>query len=217
LLATDPTGKGRSVQRWTLFAVIALIVVFLDQGTKYAAVRSLTPGIEADAGLIEGLAAFYGHVEHPCRGVPRVECPVRTVVDGFWYWRYVENPGAAWGFLRSAPESIRVPFFFLVSVAAIVFIIGFVRKLEEHQRLMQVALALVFGGAMGNFIDRIHLSYVIDFIDMYIGTYHWPTYNIADSAISVGVGLLMLEWVMDAVRNRGADAKDGKGARAEAS
>ncbi|NJK88953.1 MAG: signal peptidase II [Myxococcales bacterium] len=138
-------------------------------------------------------------MEHPCRGAG-LDCPTLEVVDGFWYWRYVQNPGAAWGVLRDAPENLRVPFFFFVSVAAIVFILAFFRKLEDQQHLTIVALSLVFGGAIGNFIDRIHLSYVIDFIDWYIGTYHWPTFNIADSAISCGVVLLMIEWIRDAVR-----------------
>ncbi|MGF1510988.1 MAG: signal peptidase II [Myxococcota bacterium] len=194
------------MQRWTLFAVIASLVVVLDQASKLMAVQYLTPGLSGAEGLLDTIGTFYGGVEHPCAGATRLECPVRTVVDGFWYWRYVENPGAAWGFLRSAPESVRVPFFLLVPVIAAVFILTLYRRLGDGQWLMRVALALVFGGALGNFIDRVHLSYVIDFIDMYIGSYHWPTYNIADSAISVGVGLMMLEWLMDAIRGKSTAA-----------
>jgi len=183
---------------------IGLFVLLLDQWSKFMAVKHLTPGLEGTSGL-SAVTAFYGDVEHPCRGA-RLGCPTIEVVDGFWYWRYVQNPGAAWGFLRDAPESIRIPFFFLVSVAAIIFIFAFFRKLNEDQYLTIVALSLVFGGAVGNFIDRIHLSYVIDFIDWYIGTYHWPTFNVADSAISCGVALLMIEWVRDAVRGASPEA-----------
>lgn len=186
------------MQRWALLAGISFLVVFLDQATKFWAVGALTPAFAEASGFFESLSAFLG-AEHPCRGVTRTECPTLTVVEGFWYWRYVENPGAAWGFLRDADPSVRIPFFYAISVLAVVFIISFYRKLEEDKRLTMVALALVLGGAVGNFLDRLHLTYVIDFIDMFIGSYHWPTYNIADSAISVGVGLLMLEWLLEAV------------------
>ncbi len=190
-------------RRWWILVGIGLFVLVLDQWSKFLAVKHLTPGLEGRSGAIEQLGAFYGEVEHPCRSVG-ARCPQVTVVEGFWSWRYVENPGAAWGFLRSAPESIRVPFFFFVSLAAIAFIIGFFRKLEDDQWVTIIALSLVFGGALGNFVDRIHLSYVIDFIDWYLAPiqYRWPTFNVADSAISTGVVLLMLEWLRDAVRSK---------------
>lgn len=194
----EPHGKAGGVRRWTLLAGIGILVVFLDQATKFWAVGALTPTFEEASGFFGQLSAFFG-TEHPCRGVARSACPTLTVVEGFWYWRYVENPGAAWGFLRNADPSVRIPFFYLISVLAVVFIISFYRKLEDDKRMTMVALSLVFGGAIGNFIDRLHLAYVIDFIDMFIGTYHWPTYNVADSAISVGVGLLMLEWLLEAL------------------
>lgn len=198
------------MRRWILLAAIGTLVIGLDQGTKFLALKHLTPALEGASGFFEQLTGFYSHEQHPCRGVSRSECPVKTVVDGFWYWRYVENPGAAFGLLRSADASLRVPFFFAISVAAIIFIISYFRKLEEEQKLTMVALSLVFGGAVGNFIDRIHLNYVIDFIDMFIGTYHWPTYNIADSAISVGVGLLILEWILEMVRGDAAKKQEAE-------
>lgn len=209
--------------RWKLLIVIGLAVLAVDQWTKFLAVKYLTPGIamiheEArpnmtaeerapileKLGLGEQLAAFYGSVRDPCRQ-PGVRCPHVKVVDGFWNWRYVQNPGAAWGLLATASERIRVPFFWVVSVAAIAFIIGFFRKLKDEQLLLVVSLSLVFGGAIGNFIDRLHLSYVIDFIDWYIGDRHWPTFNFADAAITCGVVLLMLEWLVDTIRGSSAE------------
>ena len=110
--------------------------------------------------------------------------------------------GAAWGLLAKASDAVRVPFFLFVSLAAMIFIVAFLRKLEEEQLLLMVSLALVFGGALGNFIDRLHLAYVIDFIDWYVGTKHWPTFNFADAAITTGVGFMILEWIRDALRAR---------------
>lgn len=217
-------------RKYVFLLIVGLLVVGLDQWSKFLAVKHLTPGI-ADAHLghpatlderasalesVSGGSAwghFYSDVKHPCRRMG-ANCAVVPVVDGFWNWRYVENPGAAWGLLANADESIRVPFFFVISVIAVGFIIMFFRKLEPEQKLTVWALSLVFGGALGNLIDRLHLNYVIDFIDWYVGTHHWPTFNVADAAISVGVGLLLLEWILDAAKERraGGAAAEAEGA-----
>ena len=209
--------------RWKLLIVIGLAVLAVDQWTKFLAVKHLTPGIamtheEARRGMTPDerstilakqslstqLKAFYGEVRDPCHQ-PGARCPAVEVVPGFWNWRYVQNPGAAWGLLADASEKIRVPFFWVVSLAAIAFIVGFFRKLKDEQTLLVISLSLVFGGAIGNFIDRLHLSYVIDFIDWYVGDRHWPTFNFADAAITTGVALLMLEWLVDAIRGKSAE------------
>lgn len=210
-------------RRWIILIAIGVAVTVVDQWTKFLAVKHLTPGIAQahapekapistkereeileDLSLGEQLGYFYGAVDHPCRTFA-ARCPTVRVMDGFWNWRYVENPGAAWGLLAGTSEKYRVPFFLVVSLAAIAFIISFFRKLEDDQYLMIISLSLVFGGAIGNFIDRLHLSYVIDFIDWYVGSSHWPTFNFADAAISTGVALLVLEWIKDAVKNRAED------------
>jgi signal peptidase II len=189
-------------RRWVLLAAIGAFIILFDQASKFLAVKHLTPGLDERSGL-SAIGRFYGDLDHPCRGRSRLDCPTVQVIEGVWYWRYVENPGAAWGFLRNAHPSIRRPFFLVVPVLAGLFILSIFRGLREEQLWMIVALSLVFGGAIGNLIDRIHLSYVIDFIDCYIGTYHWPTFNVADSAISVGVVMMLLEWIRDAIRGKG--------------
>lgn len=207
-------------RRWVILIAIGVGVTVVDQWTKFLVVKHLTPGIAQahapskapistkekesilrELSLTDQLGYFYGGVDHPCRSFG-ARCPTARVVTGFWNWRYVENPGAAWGLLAGANEKYRVPFFLVVSIAAMAFIIRFFRKLDDDQYLMIVSLSLVFGGAIGNFIDRLHLSYVIDFIDWYVGSSHWPTFNFADAAISTGVALLILEWIKDAVANR---------------
>lgn len=211
-------GVGK---RWRVLIAVGLFVIVADQFTKYLAVRHLTPGIAkaklgtvetipkdkvlealADVSHLEGLYYFYT-TSDPCKKYGEY-CPTVAVVDGFWNFKYVQNPGAAWGLLAGADRWIRVPFFLFVSFAAIIFIILFYRRLTDDQHLMAWALALVFGGAVGNLLDRLHLSYVVDFIDWYVGTAHWPTFNVADAGISTGVALLMLEWLRDALQARTA-------------
>jgi signal peptidase II len=115
-----------------------------------------------------------------------------TVIENFFNIVHVRNKGAAFGFL--ADSSFRLPFFILVAIVAGGAIIWYLRKhVREEQRLLQFALSLVFAGAIGNLIDRIRLGEVIDFIDVHWYQYHWPAFNVADSAITVGVTLLLID------------------------
>ena len=95
---------------------------------------------------------------------------------------YVQNTGAAFGMLRG-----HAPLFVLLSVAVAVWIVAELRKPDGHGRLTLLSLSLILGGALGNVIDRLCLGYVVDFIDLRV----WPVFNIADSAITVGVSLLL--------------------------
>jgi signal peptidase II len=122
-----------------------------------------------------------------------------------------KNRGGAWGLLQSTSENVRRPFFLLVSVAAIAFIMTLYRRLQLHQRALKWGLPLVLGGALGNVFDRIRYGHVIDFIDYradwikklnelvqkyypkHIVTDHWPTFNVADIAICVGVALMAID------------------------
>jgi signal peptidase II len=124
-----------------------------------------------------------------------------TVIDGFMVLKYAENPGAAWGFLSSQSESFRKWFFLLISLLAITAISIMLHRLDSDQGLPAVAFAVILSGAVGNFIDRLRFNYVIDFIDMYIGDSHWPTYNVADIAITVGVGLLLVDLLVNKKRS----------------
>jgi signal peptidase II len=108
-----------------------------------------------------------------------------------------KNRGGAWGLLQSTSENVRRPFFLLVSVAAIAFIMTLYRRLQPRQHALQWGLPLVLGGALGNVFDRIRYGHVIDFVDVHL-VYkavdrHWPTFNVADIAICVGVGLMALD------------------------
>jgi signal peptidase II len=125
------------------------------------------------------------------------------LVEDCFSLTYVRNPGAAWGFLSRRPASFRRPFFLAVSAVAIAFIIYLFVRLQPDQRMLKIALSLVMGGALGNLIDRVRFNYVIDFFDFYLGrTFRWPTFNVADVAISCGVGLLFLDMILVSLRQR---------------
>jgi signal peptidase II len=116
---------------------------------------------------------------------------VITVIPGFFNFTYVRNRGAAFGMLAGVPGAWRSAFFIIVTVIAVAAIVLLIRKTSE--RLLVAAFSLIAGGALGNLIDRVRWGEVVDFIDWYVRSYHWPTFNIADSAISVGVGLLVID------------------------
>lgn len=117
----------------------------------------------------------------------------RSVIDGLMSLTYVRNRGAAFGLLADAGLPYQSALFTLVSLAALAAIGLYAWHLPPAHRLAQGALALVMGGAIGNLIDRARLGHVIDFVDVYWGVHHWPAFNVADSAISIGVALLVLD------------------------
>lgn len=114
-----------------------------------------------------------------------------TVLANFFHITYVRNKGAAFGIF--ADSAVRIPFFISVSLIAAIGILWYLRRLRDDQRLPSFALSLIFAGAVGNLIDRIRLGEVIDFIDVHWYRHHWPAFNVADSAITVGVCLLLLD------------------------
>jgi signal peptidase II len=119
-----------------------------------------------------------------------------TVVPNFFDITYLRNKGAAFGIL--ADSAMRVPFFIGVSLLAVVIILWYFRQLPPEQTGQQVGLSLILGGALGNLVDRVRLGEVIDFLDVHWYRYHWPAFNVADSAICVGVGLLLFcMWQME--------------------
>jgi signal peptidase II len=117
----------------------------------------------------------------------------RTIVDGLLSLTYVQNRGAAFGILSDADLPYQSALFSIVSLLALVAIAMYALRLPSSDRLSQTALSLVMGGALGNLIDRSLHGYVIDFVDFYWKTHHWPAFNVADSCISVGVCLLLLD------------------------
>ncbi|UCD84164.1 MAG: signal peptidase II [Deltaproteobacteria bacterium] len=117
-----------------------------------------------------------------------------AILNNFFQINYIRNIGAAFGLFSNLSSELRGPLFISISILAILMILSFFIKLEDRQRLLSFSFSLILGGALGNFIDRIRLGYVIDFLDIHwYDYYHWPAFNIADTAITVGVILLLLE------------------------
>jgi signal peptidase II len=114
------------------------------------------------------------------------------VVEGFFNIVHVRNPGAAFGFLAGAPPVFRSIFFIAVTAAAIFLILQYLRKARVEELSLILSLALIVAGAVGNLIDRIRFGEVVDFLDVYVGSFHWPAFNVADSAITTGAILLAM-------------------------
>lgn len=163
------------MKRYLLLLLGSFIITVLDQWSKLVAVRALAlPGGQ----FPEDPLAF--------RASPR-----HVVFEGWFNFRLAGNKGAAWSIFHDLPDTLRVPFFVALTSVAIVAIFYMYR--HSHSRLSRISLTLILGGAIGNLIDRVRLGYVVDFIQWYYQSFYWPTFNVADIAISVGVGLMIID------------------------
>lgn len=114
----------------------------------------------------------------------------KRVISNFFHLTYVRNPGAAFGILSDS--AIRLPFFISISVFASLGILWYIRRIPSEKHWQHLSLGLILSGALGNLIDRIRFGEVIDFLDVHWYNYHWPAFNVADSAICVGVGIMLV-------------------------
>jgi signal peptidase II len=183
---TLPAGAAPRVRASTAFLVVVTVV-------------SLVADLTTKAWAKDRLSAF----DPRAHGLRKVE-----VLKGHIDFIFAQNPGGAWSFLRSLPDSLRRPFFLVVSAAAIVFIVSIYQRVHRDQLAMKWGLPLALGGAMGNLVDRIRYGWVVDFIDFSMKwggrDHHWPTFNVADIAIVVGVALMAI----DMLRTRGLHAHE---------
>jgi signal peptidase II len=153
-----------------IFLLGVAVVIALDQITKSAIATR-----------------FFMHESYP-------------VINGLFNLVYVMNPGAAFGFLAKASEAFRYIFFTGITIVALVLILYYLLKSKSQSLIIVCALTLIFAGAVGNLIDRLRFGSVVDFLDVYIGSAHWPAFNVADSAISIGAVLMI--WDMIANRKK---------------
>ena len=130
---------------------------------------------------------------------------IKTVIPGFFNIVHSENPGVAFGIFAENTSHSRTLLLVGLSVVAILILAGMLWKIDRQDNLTATGLALSFGGAIGNVYDRVRVGAVTDFLDFYAGSYHWYTFNLADSAICVGAGLLILS-MLSSNRKKEADA-----------
>jgi signal peptidase II len=150
-------------KKYLLLGVTTGLILFLDQITKFY--------VDSSMRLHESI----------------------PVIQGLFSITYVRNPGAAFGFLADASPLFRSIFFVAVTVLAIILVVHYIWKSRAEEPFLTFALSLILSGAVGNLIDRVRLGEVIDFLDVFIGSTHWPAFNVADSAISVGAVILFIE------------------------
>ena len=117
------------------------------------------------------------------------------IIPGFLDITHLQNPGVAFGLFSGNSSNIQQIVLMSASLVAVCVVFYFFNQTKNEYRFMQLGFALIFGGAIGNFIDRIRMGRVVDFIDVYIGNLHWPAFNVADSAISVGVAIFIYHMV----------------------
>ncbi len=141
---------------------------------------------------------------------------VRPIIDDFFSIVYAKNNGSAFSFLHNAPEWFRKPFFFVIPLAAMALVFYLLKNAMKkgQENILQIfAFSFVMAGALGNFINRLTYGFVIDFLQFKITpTYYWPSFNVADISITIGVGLLLIE-MLSMEKKRKRENKNRKAAK----
>jgi signal peptidase II len=174
-------------RRWKVFLIIALVSLAADQASKLWA-RHTLPVHPAGCAVPEDVVA------HRCVGRSV------SVVEDFWDWRLSFNPGSAFGLFNEAAGA-RV-FLSIVGILAVLGMLWMLSKARENQRALIWALGLVAGGAIGNLIDRIYFGVVTDFVLWRYHTKEWPVFNVADAALVLGVGFMLVDIWQEARREK---------------
>lgn len=131
-----------------------------------------------------------------------------TVIEHVFNITYVRNKGAAFGILSESPY--RIPFFITVTAVAVVGLLWYLLRSRHGSAWLHASLSLIFAGALGNLIDRIRFGEVIDFLDVHWYQHHWPAFNVADSAITVGVALMLIDLWREERRTKNDPSGNGR-------
>jgi signal peptidase II len=134
------------------------------------------------------------------------------VLAPFLALTYVRNTGAAFGVLAAAPAGVRLPLFVVVTILATAALVSYLRQTPPDQRWRVAALGGILGGALGNLLDRVRYGEVIDFVDVHWGNLHWPAFNVADSVITVGVAIVILQTIRAGEGTTGPVRSDARAA-----
>lgn len=192
-------------RKWIYLILIAGFFVALDQVTKRMAARYLAEPVK---GYYPPRCNPDGAVEERVMWRPTRRI---SVIDGYFDLVYAENCGGAFGLFASARESRRKPFFYISSIVASVLLLYLFFNLKKGEYTLLAAFSLILGGAIGNVFDRISLGYVIDFIDWHIkNKAHWPTFNVADAGITIGMILILIDSFFLAPKREKRKKAEGK-------
>lgn len=201
--------NGRGLSKWTVLLVVFGVTYFADQASKFLAVDRLTTTFEsAHADTLSKKLQAYLEIRH-LESLAKKPYPV----PGFtpvWRMRYVENPNAAFGFMSFVPAEMRHKLFMVITVIAVGAVLYYYRRLGAGQRLLQLSLAFILSGTIGNFTDRAIRKYVIDFVDWHWWNrpdLYWPTFNVADSLLVVGIAILLVHPYLERATTGPDDAK----------
>ncbi|MDD5434177.1 MAG: signal peptidase II [Nitrospira sp.] len=159
------------MNKYLLLTVVAGVVIVFDQASKYA---------------VQNMMAIHDYME---------------IIPGFFNVTYVQNPGAAFGIFGRTTGISRFVLLVGISLFALAMLLIMYEKTTGKFTLTHLAIAMIIGGAVGNLIDRIRLHWVMDFLDFYWNGNHWPSFNIADSAITIGTLILMFNILFSRNRN----------------
>ncbi len=121
------------------------------------------------------------------------------VIQGFFSIVHIQNPGGAFGFLSAGYSGIKRVFFLAGTLFAAVLLLVLFRRLPRQYVFLRAGMALIVGGAAGNFMDRVRYGSVVDFLDFYWGALHWPAFNVADSAVTAGAGIFLFHLIFKKV------------------
>ena len=161
--------------------------------TDQSPVPVTSPRLPATTLSLAGAIVLFDQVT---KALVRADVPLhssRTLIPGLLDLTHVQNSGAAFGILNAADFPYKAAVIALIATVALVSIALFAAWLSPNQRLARLGLALVLGGAAGNLVDRVTAGYVVDFVDVYWRQYHFWAFNVADSAITIGVVGMMLD------------------------
>jgi signal peptidase II len=176
------TGATSHAAKWKIFAIVSVLSLIADQATKIWARASLPVERSAGVGPCDIPADMItGH----CHGVKR------EVIGGFWDHVLSMNPGSAFGLFGG--QSFARIMLSIIGIAAVGGMVWMLHKSRTDQKVLHWALAFVAGGAVGNLIDRIYYGVVTDMVSWHVGKHTWPTFNIADVVLVVGVGLMFID------------------------
>jgi signal peptidase II len=200
------TRTNRSTKALLVCLAAATALTALDLGSKEWALERLSrPSTVGSEPVCEPSA--YGRIQPQ-----RAQTSAIVLIDGFLEFRYAENCGAAFGFMRDMPSLVRKGVFYVAATGAVVLLL-WMFVTGRGGRLFAISVPLIIAGAIGNFVDRVSLGYVVDFIRFHIhDRWAYPTFNVADAWITVGVVLILIEGFVDGRREkrehlRGAEAQ----------